>query len=578
MNDLPGTLELLSTRVEALEKRVQALEHPAETIAPATQAPLASSFAHKAEERPTEQAGGMFAVLGRAMLGIAGAFALRAVAESSSLPKLAIAGVAIVYAFAWLAWAARSAGAPVITRVVYAGTSSLILAPLLWELTLHFKVLSPDATATVLAAFVLAATLLAWKRDLAPVAWVAHGTAALTAFTLSIATHVMAPFVATLLLVVLICEYTKIRDGRQGIAPLAAGVADVGIWALIFIYSGPQNARIDFPPLGTAALLAPGCLLFLIGGVTVAIKTTLLRKAIGGFEALQAMIAFLTAVSSVLLLAPHFGSVLLGVASLVLAVACYTISLVQFRYAADRRNFNVFGTWSVGLLLAGAIWTLPTALAAACLGLLSASAVVYGVRMRCQMLEFHGTVLLVAASVVALLPQFSFHALAGSAPVKLSLNILLVSACATLCYAAGNEIPAEPWKQQVLHFVPALLASCGMVALMVQGMLALAARAVTLDVFHVAFIRTLAVCAIALAMAFGGSRWGRLEMTRLAYGALAFVAAKLIFEDLRHGRMEFIAGSIVLFALTLIAVPRLVRMTPKTRVRFSSVPTAEKRP
>jgi hypothetical protein len=97
-------------------------------------------------------------------------------------------------------------------------------------------------------------------------------------------------------------------------------------------------------------------------------------------------------------------------------------------------------------------------------------------------------------------------------------------------------------------------------------------------VFHVAFIRTLAVCAIALAMAFGGSRWGRLEMTRLAYGALAFVAAKLIFEDLRHGRMEFIAGSIVLFALTLIAVPRLVRMTPKTRVRFSSVPTAEKRP
>lgn len=186
-------------------------------------------------------------------------------------------------------------------------------------------------------------------------------------------------------------------------------------------------------------------------------------------------------------------------------------------------------------------------------------------------------VLLVAASVVALLPQYSFHALAGSVPVKLSMNILLVSACAALCYAAGNEFPAEPWKQQVLHFIPALLASCGMVALMVQGMLALAARAVTLDVFHVAFIRTLAVCAIALAMAFGGSRWGRLEMTRLAYGALAFVAAKLVFEDLRHGRMEFIAGSIVLFALTLIAVPRLVRMAPKTRVRFNSEPTPEKR-
>jgi hypothetical protein len=49
-------------------------------------------------------------------------------------------------------------------------------------------------------------------------------------------------------------------------------------------------------------------------------------------------------------------------------------------------------------------------------------------------------------------------------------------------------------------------------------------------------------------------------MTRIAYAALAFVAAKLLFEDLRHGRMEFIAASIFLFAVTLLGVPRLARM------------------
>ena len=48
-------------------------------------------------------------------------------------------------------------------------------------------------------------------------------------------------------------------------------------------------------------------------------------------------------------------------------------------------------------------------------------------------------------------------------------------------------------------------------------------------------------------------------MTRLAYVALAFIAAKLIFEDLRHGHMEFIAGSIFFSRITLIAVPSLVR-------------------
>jgi hypothetical protein len=87
-----------------------------------------------------------------------------------------------------------------------------------------------------------------------------------------------------------------------------------------------------------------------------------------------------------------------------------------------------------------------------------------------------------------------------------------------------------------------------------------------LDVHHVAFLRTLVISAVALCLAFAGSRWGRIAMARLAYVALAFVAAKLLFEDLRHGHMEFIAGSICLFALALIAVPRLVRLGAKSRI------------
>ena len=53
-------------------------------------------------------------------------------------------------------------------------------------------------------------------------------------------------------------------------------------------------------------------------------------------------------------------------------------------------------------------------------------------------------------------------------------------------------------------------------------------------------------------------------MTRIAYAALAFLAAKMLFEDLRHGRMEFIAASFFLFAITLIGVPRLARTGHKT--------------
>ena len=94
-------------------------------------------------------------------------------------------------------------------------------------------------------------------------------------------------------------------------------------------------------------------------------------------------------------------------------------------------------------------------------------------------------------------------------------------------------------------------------------MLTLSKLAIALDAHHIAFLRTLAISMISLVLAFVGSRWGRITMTRLAYVALAFVAAKLVFEDLRLGHMGFIAGSIFLFAITLIAVPKLVRMGAK---------------
>jgi hypothetical protein len=111
----------------------------------------------------------------------------------------------------------------------------------------------------------------------------------------------------------------------------------------------------------------------------------------------------------------------------------------------------------------------------------------------------------------------------------------------------------------LLHLVPALLAACALGALATRAGLWLLAIRVSPGAFHVALLRTLILCSLALAMAFAGGRWRRLELKRIAYLALAFIAAKLVFEDLRHGHLGFIAASIFLFALTLIGVPRLIR-------------------
>ena len=237
MNDLPVTLDQLTARLETLEQRVYHLEHPfsADAAAAATKA-AATATPQASEGLSSAQTAGLFSVFGKAMLGIAGAYVLRAIAESTSLPKSAVAAIAIAYALMWLVWAVRVKADAWIPSAIYAGTSALILMPMLWELTLNFKVLSPEAAAAILAAFVLAASALAWKRDVTPVFWIANLAAAVSALALAIATHELTPFLAVLLLMALVCEYSAEHNHARSVRPFVAAAADLVVWVSIFIY------------------------------------------------------------------------------------------------------------------------------------------------------------------------------------------------------------------------------------------------------------------------------------------------------------------------------------------------------
>ncbi len=560
MDDLPGTLDQLGARLEALEKRVYVLEHPAAlSMEVAATEAAAPPRAGGGDELPLAQAGGLFPVLGKAMLGIAGAYLLRAVAESNSLPKLAVAAIAIVYALLWLVWAARAKEATWVTSATYAGASGLILAPMLWELTLSFKVLAPWATAAILAAFVVAASALAWKRDLAPVLWVANVTAAASALSLAIATHQLLPFIAALLLMVLICETAAEFNHELSLRPIVAGAADLAVWVLVFIYAGPQTARVEYPSLGTAALLAPGCLLFLIHAVSVTARTTRLAQNITVFETLQAIVTFVLAACSVLYFAPQFGAIGLGAVCLILSAACYLLVFAVFRGFDAGRNPQVFAAWGTGLLVAGSILCLPQAGMALTLGFAAIAATVSGVRSGRVTLRVHGLLLLAAATIASGLLRYVFQSLAGTLPDRLTASVLIAAVSAVACYTAGQPAPTRTWWHRLLQLIPAALSACAVAALLVHGLLFLGAKLIAPEAYHVAFVRTLILCAVALSAAFAGSRWHRLELIRIAYAALTLVAVKLVVEDLRQGHLEFIAAAFFLFALALIAVPRFSR-------------------
>ncbi len=565
MDDLPGALEQLTTHMEQLERRVYALEHPAGAAAalPALKPNILPTQA--VEERVLAPAGGIFSVLGRAMLGMAGAYLLRAVAEASLLPRPAGAAIAIAYAILWLVWATRVPVGAWFASITYACTSALILAPMLWELTLRFKVMSADVTAGVLCMFVIAATALAWKRDVASVFWVANITAAAVAITLAIATQEFAPFIAAMLLMVFICEYAAGRDRELGVRPLVSLAADVGVWALIYIYSSPPSTRPDYPAMGTAALLAPGLVLFLIFATSVIFKTVVKRKPITVFETVQTMIAFLLAASGWLYFGLGGGAAELGIFCLVMSAAGYTAVFVIFDRESERRNSVVFSTWSAALFLAGGWLCMPQLWMGVCLGVASIFAVALGVRLKRTALEVHGAVYLAAAAGVSGLMSYGFHALAGTISGVPAWSVCFVAACAAICYAALKPGQSgESWKRQILPVVFASVAIGVIAAMVVEGLMGLTAFSIIPGPQHLAFLRTLTLCTAALALAFSGAHWRRKELTRIGYTLLALVAVKLVFEDLRHAHLEFIAASIFLFAVTLIAVHPIARVGQKT--------------
>jgi hypothetical protein len=570
MNDLPGAIDQLGThleaRLEALERRVHALEHPSYApISPPLPDSLPVLASSVLPEQPAAeavrfaQAGGMFAVLGKAMLGIAGAYLLRAAAEFALLPRLAAASIAFLYAIAWLVWAARTPAAARFARFTYTCTSALILAPMLWELTMNYKVLPAAATAGALAAFVCIAFALAWKRDLALVLGVAYGTAAAAALALGVASHQSEPFIAVLLLTILLGEYALLRGRKAAVRWLVAASADLAIWALIYLYFSPPNTREDYPVLGPVSLLAPGLLLFLVFAASVILKTALCRKNISAFETIQTMIAFFLAAVSLLCFGPPASTVILGILCLGLSAAGYIAVFLVFGRAAERRNDVVFATWSAGLFVAGCWLCLPPVWMTACLCVAAIAAAGSGARMDRVVLELHSAVFLLMAAAASGLLVYLSQALAGTLPGVPGLGVCMASACAVLCYAAALPRAGEPWMPQALHLAVALLAACAAAALLIVGLAHLLALSVPLGAHHLAFIRTFTICAAAVALAFSGAHWRRIELTRIGYAALALIAVKLVLEDLRHGHLEYIAASIFLFAITLIAVPRVAR-------------------
>jgi len=525
-------LDQLAERICALEKRVSCLEHsnlehsnleysnlefsnlelsnreqsPTSAVEPAIDLPALQPNP-TAERAESSQISVALTVVGKALLGIAGAYVLRALSGSSVMstgfgatsgsgviPRSLVAAVAVAYALGWLVAAARTSPMQRFAGVLYASTSALILAPMLWEMTLRFHVMPAWVAAVIVAAYACAATALAWRPEQSSIFSAAYAGCALTALALLIGTHNMAPFTAILLTMLIVCEFSGNRLSPRTIRPVVAIAADLAVWTLLFIYrslldSTNQNSstlgtQADYPPLGIAALLAAPLLLFVIQAASVVARTGVASRKISVFESVQSMAALLLAACGIVWFLPASSGPILGTLCLALSAICYFAAFTRFRHALEPRNFRVFSAWAGALFVCGLYLAASQSVAWPLVACAAVIAVFLARSLKSLALEIHGVLFLAVAAGASGLIAFAFSAMAGLMPPPPAWPILVVAVCAPLVYAGARETAVEPWAKQLLNFIPAMLAGCAMAALLTRACVGLAAMVFAPDVFH----------------------------------------------------------------------------------------------
>ena len=558
-------LDLLTARIDALELRVGALEHPSQmaAAAPSDEYVQQAGLAEPAAGAVSVAEGGdkLYGSSVAARRRIAGH--CRSVcpacyfgSEPSSAGRCRGLGGGLCNGMAAGGSACQcpTAGSVAICRYFDSDSRADAL-----EMSIRFQAMSAIGAAGYLTAYAAIATVLGFRSVRTTAFTVAICGSALIAAALSIATHSMALFTAVLLAMYAVIELSTLRDRARSVQILIALCADSSAWALLCVYSLPASEQTGYAPLSPVVILGAAFLLFAIQIVSIAIHAVRRAQPVAVFTVLQVTISFAMLVFGMAWFVPAHGWPAIGFLCLLLSVGGYAAAYGPIRRAAKTRNLSIFIVWSCALLLASAFLLTPTAVASVLLGVLAVPAILLAARMRTRSIEVQATILLCAAAFASGLLSYAASALAGKMPGLPAWSVVLVAALAVLAYAVAKETPGEPVLSQGLHLVQVLIAACGAAALLAQGLVGLAAFALTPAVFHIAVLRTLAFCIVAVVLAWLGARLGRVQMVHVAYVALALAAVKLLFEDLRIGRMESIAISIFLVALTFIGVPRLAR-------------------
>jgi hypothetical protein len=563
-------LDELRQKVRDLTIRISRLEEslaPREDLLPARGAGLPALSEDTDILSQVPDSASVLPVIGASLLGLAGAYLLRAIAESGPFPSLVVFTLGTLYAVAWLLWAARAPLERRLATTVYSLTSVLILSPLLWESTVRFHMISPWEASVILVAFSLIGLAVSWRRDLLIVATITTLAGLATAGALLIATHDVLPFTFVFLAIAAAVEVCACLNHWLTERWLAAAAANLSVLLATWLVTNPRGLPEVYAPIPAGQLFAAQIALLAIYLSSVIVRTLLRGFAFTNFETVQCALAFLIGVGGALSLSAGDARITPALEgfTLICGAACYAISFVVLeRHGLHGRNFYTYSTFGILLVVVGCrilstgraseiVWSL---LALACIG-------AGGLWSRLT-LEVHGGIYLVLALAFsgALRQSAGFLLDASlwseSSHAALWIGVGVTGACYLLAARSAPSLSLG-WNFRAMR-----IALAGILVWEVLGLTAGGLTGIyrglfgveTTDPFCIT-LRTAAVTCAAVLLALAGARPNFRDLAQMVYPLMLLGAYRLIALDMHHDRKAALFLSLLLYGAALMAIPRL---------------------
>jgi hypothetical protein len=559
-------LRELSRRVGDIERRLTQLENrfgdgPAEAPAPLEIAPSGDAAIHTLEDSTA-----WVPVIGRSLLGIAGAYLLRALTEHQVLPLGAGVAIGLMYAVGWLFAAARTSAGHRLAAAVNGTTAVAILAPLLWETTVRFHALTSWMAALVIILFTAFGFTVSWSRNREAIAFIAALSATAMAAVLLVATRELVPFTVALLAIAAAVEISACLDHWLRERWMVALAADLAVLLVTYVVATGRFPE-GTAPISLAKVVTLECALLAIYLGSAIVRTLVRGTVFTAFESGQSAAAFLLCMDGALQASHSHPLAIALVAGVTLAssVACYLVAFAFLdRKRGGGRNFYVYSTFALLLALAGshlvlAGWTLTLAWSA-----LAYASIAIGQRFRRTTLQWHGMLTLLLAAAMSGLAGWSAGVLlARGAPIAAPAPVW-VAACAILAACAvsvRSGLQARAWQARTCFIAMSILASVVVTATASAAMMAICRGTVGHDSAGglCATLQTLAMSGIAAALAWSSRRWRASELAWLIVPFLMATAYKILVNDLPEGETLPLFASLLLYGGTLILVPKILQ-------------------